>query len=420
MKIKIDFLSPENAVFCILICFCFVLFTSTTLFVYPLLTMALLGISGLFKNPGSIARIKKSAIVPLFLAIWLPMLLSLPDAYNKEAALEKTLLYFLFLPFCLYAVNRYPDQKSHLFCSRAILLVLLFFMFDASIQFLFDRNLFGYPYTPPQLKGMFYPKVRLPYFMAMLAPLYLEFLRQKCKSPILYLLLIVWFLLVILLCGKRTAWLMLVFSSSLYFVCLFLFARQINFKRCLAGLFAVLLALLSLYTLHEPTHKRIHNSLAMFLGDKGSLDKSTAFRASLWDVAIKIGTANPINGIGPRGYRHAFQDYADKDNFWLQKDRHGQTHPHQFTLEVFSETGVPGLLGLVIFFSLLGRKMIRQLKAGKVFLLPWYIASLTAFLPLNSHLAFYGSYWASVCWWILAITLFLTALDYAHEKDPGY
>jgi hypothetical protein len=72
-------------------------------------------------------------------------------------------------------------------------------------------------------------------------------------------------------------------------------------------------------------------------------------------------------------------------------------------LEVLVETGVIGLAGLLLFVLLLYR-FVRRKGLGLA-LFPWLLALLTAAFPFNTHMAFYGSYWSSVFWWLLVLTI---------------
>ncbi len=68
-------------------------------------------------------------------------------------------------------------------------------------------------------------------------------------------------------------------------------------------------------------------------------------------------------------------------------------------LEILAESGVIGLAGYLLFVCLLITTARRYLhdeacSAG-------FIGALAATVPVNSHVAFYGSYWSSVLWWLI-------------------
>jgi len=142
----------------------------------------------------------------------------------------------------------------------------------------------------------------------------------------------------------------------------------------------------------------------LFSGDYEDINKATAMRLSIWETGIKIYAAHKINGIGPRGFRHVYADYADADNFFINNGYAGQTHPHLTLLEVLVETGSLGLLGYLIFWLFLIRLSFRLVQENKAHHLPWLMCIMIATLPYNAGSAFYGSYWSSVTWWIILVS----------------
>jgi hypothetical protein len=73
-------------------------------------------------------------------------------------------------------------------------------------------------------------------------------------------------------------------------------------------------------------------------------------------------------------------------------------------LEIAAEAGAFGVVGIGLFWWLFLRRGMAALRAG-CSSLPWILCAGVAWLPLNAHLAFYGSYWSSVLWWLLACAL---------------
>ena len=123
--------------------------------------------------------------------------------------------------------------------------------------------------------------------------------------------------------------------------------------------------------------------------DYEQMDKATARRLSLWETGIKIYGAHWINGIGPRGFRHAYADYADTDNFFITNGYSGQTHPHLTILEIGVETGSLGLFGYLIFWLYLMRFASQLIKENKACHLPWLMCIMRAVLPYTAGSAFY-------------------------------
>ena len=78
-------------------------------------------------------------------------------------------------------------------------------------------------------------------------------------------------------------------------------------------------------------------------------------------------------------------------------------HAHQIVLEVWTETGVIGLLCWLGGFGFLLRCWQRAPAELREQALPWGIALVSMCFPLNTHLAFYSNFWGVLFWWLLAV-----------------
>src|SRR5262249_37820570 len=77
----------------------------------------------------------------------------------------------------------------------------------------------------------------------------------------------------------------------------------------------------------------------------GGLDYAGAGRVRIWTTAGRMIVAHPLTGVGVRGFRYAYPQFADPgDDFINAQTDEGAAHAHQLVLEVLSETGVVGLL----------------------------------------------------------------------------
>jgi O-antigen ligase len=148
---------------------------------------------------------------------------------------------------------------------------------------------------------------------------------------------------------------------------------------------------------------RLHDTRGLFSTQAADIDKATAYRLTLWRTGARIFADHRLIGIGPRGFRHIYARYAAPDDFWIKRIGGGQTHPHQFMLEIAIETGVIGLAAFIVFYGLLLRLLARP-TLGRVVPV-WLLGAAVAWLPLNAHLAFYGAYWSTLAWLLLAVGL---------------
>ena len=159
---------------------------------------------------------------------------------------------------------------------------------------------------------------------------------------------------------------------------------------------------------------RLHDTSGLFSSNAQAIDAATAYRLTLWRTGARIFADHWLTGIGPRGFRHIYADYAAPDDFWIKRIGSGQTHPHQFMLEIAIESGVIGLAAFIAFYVLLLRLLSRP-TTGRVVPV-WLLGAAVAWLPLNAHLAFYGAYWSTLAWLLLAVGLAETRVPVARHQ----
>lgn len=379
-----------------------ILFTSKSLYNIPIGIMSLIGLFRIIKSPAQIwgtAAIRVFTI--LFLCLWLPLFISFIDAVNYPRAAQTVFPYLRFLFAGLYVIQEIDKPHTLNKLKLAIFCVIAFWCIDAVIEFLFKIDLFGHPYRPGTISGIFYPEITAGHVTAALSPLYFDTIRSHIKQHKWLWLLLVPLFMVVLLSARRAAWIMLIVSSAGYVLYLLKqnhFDKTLLKKLCL--LTAVIIVSLSLVVaIHKPLQHRIQVTMGLFSGNYEAIDRATASRLPIWKTAINMIQDNWLNGIGPRGFRFAYQDYSNADNRFFNT---GQTHPHQILLEVLTETGLIGLFGLLLFATIFFRFITQQ---GLVMpLWPFWLSVLTAVFPVNTHMAFYGSYWSSIFWWLVILT----------------
>lgn len=379
------------------------LFISKSLYNVPVAIMALIGFYRCIISPKAVwADLHTRFFIVLFLLLWLPLLISLVDAVNPSRSAKTVFPYLRFLFMGIYILQeaRRIDLWEKL--RLAVFCLLAFWCVDAVIQYIFKADLFGYPYEAGHITGMFYPRNTISHVTAALSPLYFEFIREKGrKIKWLWLLLIPLFM-VILLSGRRSAWIMLLVSMAGYLFYLFrreLVDRGMKKLLLLSGIMLVITVCITV-AVNQPLQNRIQETMQLFSGDYEQIDVATARRLPIWEAALSMIRSNWLNGIGPRGYRYAYSDYTDEDDYWVKLSM-SPTHPHQMYLEILVETGIIGLIGFLaaayLFTSLLMKEDLIM------YVLPALLCLITAIFPLNTHLAFYGSYWSSFFWWLLLI-----------------
>lgn len=389
------------------------LLSTDTLSLVPLAMMAVLGIYHVSRDPQAVCQDSAMRVLLfLFLCLWLPQLASLPGAVNLERSAKIALLYPLYL-FCGVFILRQlarPGNLSRL--SLALLVIVVFWCVDALIQYATGANLLGYPYQDGMLSGMFYPKLRLGIILAVLVPVALETVRNINRdSPYPWLLLIP-FTVVVLLSGRRSAWLMLIIGLSAYLPLVFI-SLSSRARYIIAGALCIAVVLVGTVYYKSPDINRRIGVLTGISSSEYQAARATSMRTPIWETAGNMFRDNWLNGVGPRGFRYAYRDYAEDDNYFVRQGHDGQTHPHLVFLEIAVETGVIGLIGFILFYLTLLRYWWRERHSttGGA----WTAALLAATFPLNAHLAFYGSYWSGFLWLLIACMLAATTVSHPNN-----
>ncbi|RKZ49004.1 MAG: hypothetical protein DRQ58_03170 [Gammaproteobacteria bacterium] len=387
------------------------LFSTKALFNIPLTIMAILGAYRLVKNPAllKVPQIQLSYL--LFACLWVPMLFSLVDAEEIFRSSKTTFLYIHFLFSCIFMVDELRKKEILKKIIPGIFFMMTFFCLDAMLQFFTGKNLFGYPYSPPLLGGMFYPKNTLAHFLALLSPVYFEYMRRHKNNYWMYACVVL-YLCVLLLGGKRSAWIMFLGGGVLYAACLIFISKTTEYKKILVPAILIIFVISALSLSYPPLKKRLTVTSGLFSGNYETINKATAKRLPIWETGLVIIKSHWLNGVGARNFRHVYADFASADNYYISDGRSGPTHPHLTVLEVLIETGSIGLIGYLLFWLILAKYARLFLLSKNMPGMCWLISTMLATMPYNTHLAFYGSYWASALWWV--IPFFIV---YARHED---
>lgn len=337
-----------------------------------------------------------------FLCLWLPLLISLPDAINPSHSSHTIFPYLRFFFAGIFIIDEISMNKDRLrFIVASLFFIVFFFCIDATIQFIFKSNILGFPYKPGEITGMFYPRNTIAHICAILSSFCFLYVYINIEKRRWLFLSLIPLFFIILLSGRRAAWVMLALTSLGFIIYGYRYTiSKKRFKR-VVGMFVILVSVVlgSTISLHTPTNVRFKATLGLFSNNYETINTATAYRLPIWEVAYSIHKSNPINGIGPRGFRHVYNDYAHAN------DPHGSrtppTQPHLLILEILAETGLIGFIGYILLIYLIFRLVLQS--KNKETSLPFFIPVIVALFPFNAHMAFYGSIWSSMTWLLLAL-----------------
>jgi O-antigen ligase len=202
---------------------------------------------------------------------------------------------------------------------------------------------------------------------------------------------------VVVLAGSRASWityaLVLVLSGW----------RLLGWKKLL-GVFAFGAVMLVVLGIVSPdVRQRLERTTHVLAANEAGVDRALSGRTRIWGAALCMAGHHPINGVGARGFREAFPECDPQSGQIAQWGEGPALHAHQIVLEVLSETGGFGLLLWLAGAALAWRAWRFADAAARKRARPAMLALVVTVFPLNTHLAFYSTFWGG-------LTLLLAAL----------
>lgn len=340
----------------------------------------------------------------LFALLWAcyagAALLSAVDAVNLSKSWGTVLAALRLLPLGLYALLVADTPARHATLQRSVALILVLWLLDAWVQALTGWSLGGAP-EAERLSGVFgSDNLKLGPVLATLSPFLLCVARERWGRREL-VAAFVFVLVPVLLAGSRASW------FALGLVALVLLWREtrrpLRFAAAVAGLaFGLAVSVFVAARSSDAFDARLQRTLQALDGSPGEVDFALAGRAQIWQASVGMIQAHPVNGVGVRGFRYAYAQYAAPGDGFVQADGSGAAHAHQWVLEVLSETGV---LGLLLWLAGIGAALYtwcRAASAQRAAAAAPGLALVAMAFPLNTHLAFYSAWWGLLFWWLIA------------------
>ncbi|MBS0577546.1 MAG: O-antigen ligase family protein [Proteobacteria bacterium] len=352
----------------------------------------------------------------LFFSYWLPQLFSCIGAVDGRRALYEVLADLRFLPLVWLAAIAVHRGRDRRIVYAGIALIAALWALDGLVQALSGHSLGGAANVEPgsgviRISGIFgahHP--HLGQALASLAAFPLGWAGRRLGSAG-WLAAAALIGAVVVLSGSRAAW--------LTFVLVLLLGgwRLLGWKRLLAACAVGALGIAALAAVFpNELHERIARSEALFAGGRDNLDVASNGRVRIWAAALCMAREHPLTGVGVRGYRDAYAQCAPVMATPPPWGEGGALHAHQIVLEVLSETGLIGLSLWLIGAALAIRAWrCADAPARARAAMPALALAVTVF-PLNTHLAFYSSFWGGAL--LVLAGLYVGAL-FGEEPPPA-
>lgn len=323
---------------------------------------------------------------------------------EKLVSIKSSLTFFRFGFFALaisFFLKKNVFRVKYFFYSIIITLITLFF--DSIFQKIFGINLLGMEAQHSiRVSSFFGDELILGSFIFKITPIVLAFLYYLYRKKFNFYSIVLIFLslIIIILSAEKTSLFLMIIFSLLFFIVI---DYSFKTKVIIISFFFSTLALILF--LNEPLKKRIYNELVINSGNGKYI--YTKVHDSHFRTAYKMFIDKPIFGHGPKMFRYKCSD----ENYKIDKFS-CSTHPHNFILQILSETGLVGFLFYLFFYLIILKIFFVNLflsLSKKEFFIPEYLLSsslVIIFLPFATSGNIFNNWLSCIHFFNIGILLF--------------
>jgi O-antigen ligase len=329
-------------------------------------------------------------------------------ATNSIGSLQSSFSQIRFLLFSLFIFFCISNTKNIQIILKIWLSLVLLIAVDVIYQYLFLKNIFGIPIHGSRPSGVFGEELVVGAFIAyisipIISYFFKEFNDQNCIKKFLYVLLYLFLFVTVALTGERLSFIIFLGSS------LIIFFLNTSFKKFIILSLMSFLLLIFIYFNSSSFNNRVKDFNNIILN---FYDSSYG---RLWESSYLLFDKNKIFGVGLKNYRVDCDNQIDPRPESIPQ--FCSSHPHNFFLEILSETGLVGFFIFFIFFMYLIfylKDKIKSLKNDTIFkkyssLLYGNILILLIYVwPLKTSGSFFTTWNGSFFWLNLGIALLIT------------
>lgn len=341
----------------------------------------------------------------VFLLLGVPMLLSIPQSFDRQASLYVALTLGLFYLVGLGLLHGLRTDKRRAWLLRWLLILLMAWTADGYVQYLFGHDLFGHAMTPDRrIVGVFADNLHLSLFLALLLPAALWPLAQRQPLGVLAIAAAAGF--IVAMSGSRSSLLLLLLGCALLLT-------QLDRRYRLPLALAVLAIGASVAVLSPAITQRIQ-AIAQTPSSASAferIDIALSNRLTIWSHAAAMVADRPLTGVGAGAFAKAYSHYAPPDDLFLTQQK--IYHAEQMYVSVAAESGLPGLAGLIAAIALCAAGFMRAPPERRRQAAPFAAPLAMIAFPLQSQPVLY------TIWWFPVVLLLLCGLLAALERKPA-
>jgi len=365
----------------------------------PVLVLSIWGVVQLFKQFDVIKLQPWFKPLSYFYLGFLALtVISSVDSFWPEKSWLVSLSSLRFYLLAVVVLNHVENQYILSQTIKWVSVVMIVWGCDALVQAILGVNLLGMTSYPGRLTGVFGQNVKLGPTLALFLPVVLIFVSRF--RPWLRWIAVALMVLVIVLSGTRSAWIMSAFVLMMFWW------HHVKGRRFLLLIKAITLVGIGatlLWFTSTDFQNRVDRSVQLFQGDMDAVDFALADRLPIWKTALNMYMEHPVNGVGVHAFRKAYTAYAEANDVWVNQQGSG-LHAHHWMLEILAETGTIGAIIMLLLIVLLFKRFNQLFQLNTVW--PFAVSLMAALLPVISLYSLFSSYWSICLWWML-VAMFL-------------
>lgn len=354
----------------------------------------------------------------IFLIFW--FLIVVRSLFTSEIlfSFKSSFLFIRYALFCLLVKFLILNNKYFLKNFFKINVILLIFIsIDALIQFYFGKNLFGTfasQIENNRISGVFGKELILGSFITKIS--FILFAINIIKKNHYYnFFLIIFFFIVVFITGERASFFL--FTVGIFYSFLFFREKKIYLYSLIAALILLTTIIINKDSIKKRMILQTFNQLYSEINTNFNAPKKLFLFSEGHQIlilsALNMFYQNPFIGVGPNLYRFEcekekyFISGKNYPNFGSGRDliNHCNTHPHNYYVQILSETGIIGaffiFLALIKFTHHSIKILYDQVKKKiyisqyKIFISSAVIINLWPFITTGN---FFGSSSANLFW----------------------
>jgi O-antigen ligase len=327
------------------------------------------------------------------------------------SSLRSSISQIRFLLFSLFIFLCISNVKNIERILKFWLILVLFVSADIIYQYFFSKNIFGFPIIINRPSGVFQDELVAGTFISFISlPIisyyFKKFDEEKMKYKFLYSLIYLLLFASVALTGERLAFIIFFAGSIIIFV------FNTSIKKFIILSVSLIIFFIFIYFNSSSLNARVKDFNNIILNFYNSS------YGRLWESSYLLFDKNKIFGVGLKNYRVDCDNQLDpRPDSVSISGQFCSSHPHNFFLEILSETGLVGFFIFFIFFAYLMfylKDKIKSLKNDEFFkkyssLLYGNILILLIYVwPLKTSGSFFTTWNGSFFWLNLGIALLIT------------